>query len=189
MHGGTIKLQKETAYCIVMLLTQPYNMRLDPMQFPYTCGFFLSAICGFFLQFAVSFCQPYVGPSKRRNEEIGNRNEEMEEWQETAQHRRLQISLNRLSLWTAQHRRFFMVAEKDTFAFSFLKSDFRVSYRIFTFHIGFSRLTSDFGVSYRIFASQIRFTHHFSKSYFHSSNRIFAFQNWNQITCDQKGAI
>ena len=49
-----------------------------------------------------------------------------------------------------------MVAEKDTFAFFaflFPKSDFRDSYRIFAFHIGFSHLISDFGVSYRIFAS------------------------------------
>ena len=76
-----------------------------------------------------------------------------------------------------------MVAEKDTFAFfafSFLKSDFRVSNRIFATHIGFSRFISDFRVSYRIFAS------HISKSYFRASNWI---QNWNQITCDQKGAI
>ena len=52
-------------------------------------------------------------------------------------------------------------------------------FRILISQIGFSRFKSDFRDSYRIlashtvfFESQIRFTHHFSKSYFRASNWI-----------------
>ena len=86
-----------------------------------------------------------------------------------------------------------MVAEKDTFAFfafTFPKSDFRDSYRIFAFHIRFSRLISDFGVSYRILGSQVRFTHHFSKSYFRASNHWIVISYFSfSLFVPQGGAV